>query len=55
MIGHPPILSEKGNRMKKAASLLLLTLLLAIPFTTSGLACSTFVLQNDSLQVFGRN
>ncbi len=41
--------------MKKASSLLLLTLLLSIPFTASVLACSTFVLKNGDLQVFGRN
>ena len=41
--------------MKKAASLLLLIILLTIPFTASALACSTFVLKNGDLQVFGRN
>lgn len=41
--------------MKKAMPLLLLTLLLALTFTDMATACSTFVLKNVNLQVFGRN
>jgi penicillin V acylase-like amidase (Ntn superfamily) len=41
--------------MKTLSSLFLLTLLLTIPLAARALACSTFVLQNGDLQVFGRN
>lgn len=48
---HP----QKGGPMKTTLALLLSVLLLAIPFTGSGTACSTFVLKNNGLQIFGRN
>lgn len=41
--------------MKRHISLLLLTLFFTLPSVGSGLACSTFVLKSNNLQVFGRN
>jgi hypothetical protein len=47
----PAPYSETGDRMKTAASLLLMTLLSLMPLADGTLTCSTFVLQHGGLMV----